>query len=56
MGGGVVMIAIKSHYYTEEIPVDVSCETIWVKIPLQQKTLYIGTFYWQPNNMTKQVE
>ncbi len=56
MGGGGVMIAIKSHYSAEEIPVDASCETVWVKIPLQQNTLYTGAFYRQPNNKTEQVE
>ncbi len=57
MGGGGVLVAIKSQYSAEEVQIESNCETVWAKVSLkQQKKLIIGAFYRQPNNRTAQVE
>ncbi len=57
MGGGGVLIALKSKYPAEEVDIRTDCELIWVKISLrQQRTLYTGAFYRPPSDTIYSLE
>ena len=56
-GGGGVMVAVKNKYCAEETQIESDCEVKWVTVHLQQqRKLYLGAFYRQPNNKTNQIE
>ncbi len=58
MGGGGVLIAIKSIYNAESIDlIDINAETVWAEISLKDhKKLVVGSFYRQPDHRTIQLD
>lgn len=56
-GGGGVLLAIKSNYVSEEVPLNSKCEIVCAKVTLrQQKSFHLCSFYRPPGTKTEPVE
>ena len=57
-GGGGVLIAIKSTFTHQEVPMDsVDGEVLWIEILLQNKNkMYAGSYYRPPDQSTDRIE